>query len=169
MWWMPFAAILLALLAIAGLYIWRIVRLRRRARSFLALSKHERLVFARLLIRDGGLPFVPRTVAALAAGYLALPIDLIPDFIPIVGHADDFVVVTLLAALIAKRLPQEKLDELAQRARDTERLSADRAANVEPLVPAGPLSQRFQRLTDRRRRVPLMPGSSAKRHGGGAP
>src|SRR5262245_6691887 len=52
----------------------------------------------RLLRRLAGDPELPRRVRwrlTALVGYLLLPIDLVPDFIPVVGYADDAVVVAL--------------------------------------------------------------------------
>lgn len=100
-----------------GFVVFKIVRIRRRGRRFLQLTHAERLEFARLVIRDGSLPVVPRALVALAAAYLALPIDLIPDFIPIIGHADDFLVVTLLIGIITRAVPQDQLEATISQAR----------------------------------------------------
>ena len=56
--------------------------------------------------------FAPETPVHLKAlmllipAYLLSPIDLIPDFIPIVGWLDDAIVTPLLVTLIARMLPQ---------------------------------------------------------------
>src|SRR5512143_2023404 len=100
--------LLIPLLGI-GLLTLKVIQLRRRARPFLRLSHRQRLRLARLIVRDGSLPFVPRVVASVAAGYLAMPVDLIPDFIPVIGHADDFLVVTVLIAVIRRSLPPDRL------------------------------------------------------------
>src|SRR5690349_11226216 len=53
----------------------------------------------RLLKRLAADPKMPRSVhiwLVLLFGYLALPIDLIPDFIPVLGYADDVVIVALV-------------------------------------------------------------------------
>jgi uncharacterized membrane protein YkvA (DUF1232 family) len=113
-WWMLLPLIPLTMVA---LVVFRIVRVRRRGRQFLRLSRSERLEFARIVVRDGELPLVPRLLVGAAAGYLALPVDLIPDFIPVIGHADDFLVVTLLIAVITRTVPPERLDALAREAR----------------------------------------------------
>lgn len=113
-WWMLLPLIPLTVL---GLVAFKVFRVRRRGRRFLQLSRAERLEFARLLLRDGSLPVIPRLVVAGAAGYLALPIDLIPDFLPVVGHADDFLVVTLLIAIITRTVPPDRLEQLVLEAR----------------------------------------------------
>jgi uncharacterized membrane protein YkvA (DUF1232 family) len=50
----------------------------------------------RRLAADPGLPRGVRVRLALLMAYLAMPIDIIPDFIPILGYADDAIVVTLV-------------------------------------------------------------------------
>jgi uncharacterized membrane protein YkvA (DUF1232 family) len=43
----------------------------------------------------------------LAIGYLLLPFDLIPDFIPVIGHLDDVIIVPGLIYLALKMIPNE--------------------------------------------------------------
>jgi uncharacterized membrane protein YkvA (DUF1232 family) len=50
----------------------------------------------RRLAADPGMPRGVRVRLVLLLAYLALPIDLIPDFIPVLGYADDAIVVTLV-------------------------------------------------------------------------
>jgi uncharacterized membrane protein YkvA (DUF1232 family) len=61
-----------------------------------------------------GDPRVPRS-AKVALGFAALwaisPIDLIPEFIPIIGPLDDIVVIALCLRFAARRVPREALDE----------------------------------------------------------
>jgi uncharacterized membrane protein YkvA (DUF1232 family) len=114
-WWMLLPLIPLATI---GFLVFKVVRARRRARPFLALSPQERLRFARLVVREGSLPMPARALVGLCAAYLALPIDIIPDFIPIIGHADDFLVVTLATAVITRTLDPEQYRALLERARD---------------------------------------------------
>lgn len=60
----------------------------------------------RLLRRLAADPTLPRGVRlrlALLLAYLALPIDVVPDFIPVVGYADDVIIVTVVLRSIVHR------------------------------------------------------------------
>ncbi len=50
-------------------------------------------------------------------GYAFSPLDLIPDFIPVLGYLDDFVLVPLGIALILKLIPPQVLAECREKAR----------------------------------------------------
>jgi uncharacterized membrane protein YkvA (DUF1232 family) len=68
---------------------------------------------ARLLRRlaaDTSLPRGVRVRVVLVGLYLALPIDLVPDFIPIAGFADDVVVVILVLRSVTRRAGPEALE-----------------------------------------------------------
>jgi uncharacterized membrane protein YkvA (DUF1232 family) len=57
-------------------------------------------VLAARLLRDPRVPRRRKALLAALAGYLALPFDLIPDFIPVLGQLDD----ALLVVLVLRRL-----------------------------------------------------------------
>jgi uncharacterized membrane protein YkvA (DUF1232 family) len=57
----------------------------------------------RRLAADKSLPRGVRIRLALLLAYLALPIDLIPDFVPVLGYADDAVIVTLVLRSVVRR------------------------------------------------------------------
>jgi uncharacterized membrane protein YkvA (DUF1232 family) len=55
------------------------------------------------LAADGTLPRGVRVRLGLLLAYLAIPIDLIPDFIPILGYADDAIIVTAVLRSVVRR------------------------------------------------------------------
>jgi uncharacterized membrane protein YkvA (DUF1232 family) len=55
--------------------------------------------------RDPRVPWYAKALAAAIAGYALSPIDLIPDFIPVLGYLDDIVIVPLGIALVIRLIP----------------------------------------------------------------
>ena len=64
-----------------------------------------------LASRDPRVPWPAKAVAALTAAYALSPIDLIPDFIPLIGYLDDLVLVPLGIALAIRLIPPSILAE----------------------------------------------------------
>jgi uncharacterized membrane protein YkvA (DUF1232 family) len=64
-----------------------------------------------LASRDPRVPWYAKAVAAGVAAYAASPIDLIPDFIPILGHLDDLVIVPLGILLAVRLIPPQLMAE----------------------------------------------------------
>ena len=62
------------------------------------------------LARDPSLPRGVRIRLGLLLGYLALPIDLVPDFLPVVGYADDIVIVGFALRSVTRVAGPEALD-----------------------------------------------------------
>jgi uncharacterized membrane protein YkvA (DUF1232 family) len=56
-------------------------------------------------------PWYAKVLAALIIGYALSPIDLIPDFIPIVGYLDDLIIIPAGIALLIKIIPRDILEE----------------------------------------------------------
>lgn len=69
--------------------------------------------------RDPRTPRHVRLLVAAVVAYALSPIDLIPDFIPVLGYLDDLVLVPLGIALAIKMIPSEVLEECREKARDT--------------------------------------------------
>jgi uncharacterized membrane protein YkvA (DUF1232 family) len=61
------------------------------------------------LARDRSLPGGVRVRLWLLLGYLALPVDLVPDFVPVIGYADDAFVVALALRSVVRRAGPEAL------------------------------------------------------------
>jgi uncharacterized membrane protein YkvA (DUF1232 family) len=62
------------------------------------------------LAGDGTLPPGVRVRLWLLLGYLALPIDLVPDFVPVLGHADDAIVVALVLRSVVRHAGAAAID-----------------------------------------------------------
>jgi uncharacterized membrane protein YkvA (DUF1232 family) len=69
------------------------------------------LVLFRRLLADGRVPRVRKLSLVLMLGYLALPIDLIPDFIPVAGQLDDAILVALTLRFVLHGSGRELVDE----------------------------------------------------------
>ena len=65
----------------------------------------------RRLTTNPDLPTGVRVRVALLFVYLAIPIDVIPDFIPILGYADDAIIVVLVLRCVGRRISLEALRE----------------------------------------------------------
>jgi|SRR5690349_19423567 uncharacterized membrane protein YkvA (DUF1232 family) len=67
----------------------------------------DTLRLLRHLVRDHTIPRRTRWLVWALFGYLACPIDLIPDFVPVIGYADDVIITSLvLRHVIRKAGPQ---------------------------------------------------------------
>jgi uncharacterized membrane protein YkvA (DUF1232 family) len=64
----------------------------------------------RRLAGDSRLPRADRVRLALLLGYLVLPIDLVPDFVPVLGHADDAIVVALVLRSVVRHAGAAAID-----------------------------------------------------------
>lgn len=99
------------------------------------------------LLRDERVPTSRKAVLALAAGYLASPVDLVPEAIPVLGALDDMAVVVLALDIFLESIPRELLDEkLAKLEIDGAELERD-LARVRRFVPA-PVRRLVIRLPD---------------------
>lgn len=80
-------------------------QLRSEVYALYLASKHPRT------------PWYAKAFAVLIIGYALSPIDLIPDFIPVVGYLDDLIIVPAGIALLIKMIPEEVLEECREKAR----------------------------------------------------
>ncbi len=67
--------------------------------------------------RDPRTPWCAKLLAAAVVAYALSPVDLIPDFIPVLGHLDDLVIVPLGIWIVLKMVPPEVMAECRERAR----------------------------------------------------
>lgn len=60
----------------------------------------------RLVLKDKRTPIIAKILLGAAIGYLLLPFDIIPDFIPVFGQLDDLIIVPLLIYFALKIIPK---------------------------------------------------------------
>lgn len=70
-----------------------------------------------LCTRHTGTPLYAKAFALLIIAYAMSPVDLIPDFIPVIGYLDELVLIPLGIALLLKMMPKDVLEECRLKAR----------------------------------------------------
>jgi uncharacterized membrane protein YkvA (DUF1232 family) len=81
-----------------------------KSKEIVRSFKLELTVYQRVL-RDERTPPAATFLLALAVGYLCMPFDLIPDFVPIIGHLDDAIIVPALVFAALRLVPPEIVSE----------------------------------------------------------
>ena len=64
-----------------------------------------------LALKDPRTPRAAKLLLSFAVGYALSPFDLIPDFIPVIGHVDDALIIPFLIRFALKLIPDEVMDE----------------------------------------------------------
>lgn len=70
-----------------------------------------------LAMKEKDTPFLAKILAGTAVVYALSSIDLIPDFIPVIGYLDDLILLPLLVALTLKLIPDETFERCREQAR----------------------------------------------------
>jgi uncharacterized membrane protein YkvA (DUF1232 family) len=91
------------------------LKLIGRLRHWARLLKRDvmALYFA---AKDRRVPWYAKVVAGCVAAYALSPLDLIPDFIPVLGYLDDIILVPLGIALAIRLIPPDLLEEHRRKA-----------------------------------------------------
>jgi uncharacterized membrane protein YkvA (DUF1232 family) len=118
-WWAWFLiAVVLVVIVGLPLAVLALLRSSRRdgARSALgkrvmALPWRAKAALLWRLLKDRRVPWWAKALLLALLLYLALPVDLIPDFIPVLGHLDDLLVVLLVVAVLLRAVPPEATEE----------------------------------------------------------
>ena len=71
-----------------------------------------------LAARDPRTPWYAKVLAALVVAYAFSPLDLIPDFIPVLGYLDDVIIVPLGIYVVVRLIPPEVMAECRRRAEE---------------------------------------------------
>lgn len=104
-------------------------QLRRWARR---LNSEVHAIY--LAARDPRVPWHVKCLAIAVAGYALSPIDLIPDFIPIIGYLDDLVIVPLGIWLVVSLIPDEVMAECRAKADAAGQRPVSRAGMIAIIV-----------------------------------
>jgi uncharacterized membrane protein YkvA (DUF1232 family) len=102
------------------------MQLTERARSIIKRFLQE-IAFYRLVLKHPRTPRASRFFLGAAITYAVSPIDLIPDFIPVIGHLDDVIVLPVLIWLALRLIPEDVIAECRnlQKESATGHLAAD--------------------------------------------
>ena len=86
-----------------------------------ALAKQLKQEFEvyRLVLKHPQTPWIAKVFLGMAVGYLLLPFDLIPDFIPVLGQLDEVVIIPLLLYLALLFIPKEIIQSCREQVQDT--------------------------------------------------
>jgi uncharacterized membrane protein YkvA (DUF1232 family) len=97
-----------------------------RSRQILESFTREITVYRRVL-RDERTPQRAKLFLGLAIAYVCMPFDLIPDFIPVIGHLDDAIIVPALVIMALRSLPADLVSEHRELVRCEEAEGRNRA------------------------------------------
>lgn len=64
-----------------------------------------------LSLKDGNTPIIAKILAGITVAYALSPVDLVPDFIPVLGYLDDVILLPMLVALTVKFIPSDVLEK----------------------------------------------------------
>jgi uncharacterized membrane protein YkvA (DUF1232 family) len=64
-----------------------------------------------LAIKRKDTPLIAKILAGITVGYALSPIDIVPDFVPVLGYLDDIIILPLLIIWTVKLIPSEILEE----------------------------------------------------------
>jgi len=107
----------------------RVARIRRELVEWAHRVECEANALA-LAYRDPRTPWYARAWVAIVLAYALSPIDLIPDFIPVVGYLDDLVLVPLGIWLALRMIPSKVMSDCRERVREGEDTAALRRAGA---------------------------------------
>lgn len=89
----------------------------KKLKNWAAKLKRQAKIL-QLVYKDKRTPVGAKILIWLTLGYLFSPIDLIPDFIPVLGILDDIIIVPLMIAWIIKLIPKIVMEDAAEEARN---------------------------------------------------
>ena len=106
----------LAVIVASAVAVWRLRRAGRPedrvlVERILHLPIRHKLRLALALVLEPRIPLLVRVIPPALVVYLAMPLDVIPDFIPVIGHLDDVLVLVIGIAVLLRFTPRAVLEE----------------------------------------------------------
>lgn len=89
----------------------------QRIRSWAKELKRDVLVLW-FALKDARTPLLAKAVAFVTVAYALSPIDLIPDFIPVLGYLDDIILIPILIWITLKFVPDEVMSQSRKQAQE---------------------------------------------------
>jgi uncharacterized membrane protein YkvA (DUF1232 family) len=114
-WWQVLVSLAAGLILVWLVLVTALLVAARKAPDQVTLKDVLRLLpdvvrLVRRLAADGSLPRGVHWRLWLLLGYLLMPIDLVPDFLPVVGYADDAIVIALVLRSVTRAAGPEALE-----------------------------------------------------------
>jgi uncharacterized membrane protein YkvA (DUF1232 family) len=99
-----------------------------------AEALETQVVAVYLAYRHPGTPWYAKVLAFLVAAYALSPIDLIPDFIPVLGYLDDLLILPVGVLLVIKAVPPDIMRDCQNRAAELKAAGAPQFRWVGPVI-----------------------------------
>lgn len=94
-------------------------KIKDRLKGLAAHLKQEFEVY-RLVLKHPETPWIAKIFLGLAIGYLLMPFDLIPDFIPIIGQLDEVVIIPILLYIALLFIPKQIVQSCREQINQTQ-------------------------------------------------
>jgi uncharacterized membrane protein YkvA (DUF1232 family) len=119
-YWVILILALIILFSLGSFFLARWLAKHEPYSDFMHLRNRRKITFFRLGLSDNRVPLYVKAIPVVLVLYLANPIDIIPDFIPVLGYLDDVAIVLLALALMLRLTPRAVVLELIQQAREAD-------------------------------------------------
>jgi len=88
----------------------------KKLKSMVKAVKTEIKVY-QLILKDRRTPRLAKWLLGISLGYLLMPFDIIPDFIPVLGQLDDIIIIRLLVSIAIRMIPKEVIADARENVR----------------------------------------------------
>jgi uncharacterized membrane protein YkvA (DUF1232 family) len=96
-----------------------------RRLNLLAKQLKQELAVYRLLLKHPQTPLLAKLLLGMAVGYLLLPFDLIPDFIPVIGQLDEVIILPILLCLALLCIPKATIQSCREQVQSKLQIQSD--------------------------------------------